>query len=459
MADRINVTTGSPAGGRSPAGPRAARFIIAGQTQFGPTDGPRIVSSLSDYVATFGVRSGGANMFAAAEFFFGNGGGELVVQRAYGPSAVLATIALDTNKITVTSRAPGAYYHAITAAFTASSCTLTLVKPLPSGGTKTVTYSAGSGGTAADLAAKASIDPDVTVTVSSLPSGNVSATPLASGTDDFANVNWATVLGNVTNTIGSGAMAVPGVNGAAAALAAAATPRRVALLTPVQTDAYTTVATAQGSMTAANKQNASYAYPWGAVADGTGGLKVIDGTVYAGTLRNRAITVYGLGASSLMRSAHRLVKGFTPLVEVTDAAHTALNTAGVVTIRTLANGVGVDVWATAEGVNANAKLTGMQYRDMVNACADLGARALDGFVGLPASALVLGDARAALIGVCEQFKPWLVNNGPLDPGYKVVVAAGDVSDNRIQATISLKFLESVDYVDFTIVAASADQSI
>ncbi len=456
MADRINVTTGSPSGSRSPVGPRAARFIVAGQTQFGPTDAPRVVYSLADFVNTYGVRTGGANVYDAAEFFFSQGGGELVVQRAFGPSAVLATVTLD-DKIVVTARYPGAFYNAFTAAYTTAAKTLTLVKALPSGSTKTVTY---VGTDAATLQAAASVDPDVTVTVSSLPATNVSAANLASGADDFANVSWSTVLGKVTNTVGSGAMAVPGVTGAASALAAAATPRRVALLTPPQTDAAATVVTSQGSITAANKQNASYVYTWGLVPDGAGGRKVIDGTIYAGTLRNRAITVYGLGASALQRAAHRLVKDFTPLVEVTDAEHTALLGAGVVTIRTLANGVGVDVWATAEGVNANAKLTALQYRDMLNACADLGARALDNFVGMPASAVVLSDAKAALVGVCEQFRPWLVDNGPLDPGYKVAVNGGaDPADGRITAVVSLRFLEEVGFVDFTVIPASADQTI
>ena len=50
---------------------------------------------------------------------------------------------------------------------------------------------------AAQLQAAASVDPDVTVTVSSLPA-NVAATNLASGADDYANVNWTTVLGKVT---------------------------------------------------------------------------------------------------------------------------------------------------------------------------------------------------------------------------------------------------------------------
>ncbi len=66
MADRITVTTGTVAGLQSPAGPRLSRFIIAGQTQFGPTDAPRVVRNLRDYLNTYGARSGGANMYDAA---------------------------------------------------------------------------------------------------------------------------------------------------------------------------------------------------------------------------------------------------------------------------------------------------------------------------------------------------------------------------------------------------------
>ena len=67
MADRITVTTGTVAGLQSPAGPRVARFIACGQTQFGPTDAPRVVRNLRDYLNTFGARSGGTNMYDAAE--------------------------------------------------------------------------------------------------------------------------------------------------------------------------------------------------------------------------------------------------------------------------------------------------------------------------------------------------------------------------------------------------------
>ncbi len=135
MADRITVTTGTVAGLQSPVGPRLSRFIAVGQTQFGPTDAPRIVRNLRDYLTTYGARSGGVNMYDAAETFFNAGGSELVVQRAFGPSAVNATIVLDTNKITVTSKAPGSYYNAWTAAYTSAIKTLTIVQ-----GSKTVAY-------------------------------------------------------------------------------------------------------------------------------------------------------------------------------------------------------------------------------------------------------------------------------------------------------------------------------
>lgn len=453
MADRITVTTGTVAGLQSPAGPRLSRFIIAGQTQFGPTDAPRVVRNLRDYLNTYGARSGGASMYDAAETFFNAGGAELVVQRAFGATPVNATITLD-SKITVTSRWPGAYYNAWTAAYTSATKTITIVK-----GSRTVTY---TGTDAASLQAAASVDPDVTVTVSSLPAGNVAATALASGADDFANVNWTTVLGKVTPAVGPGVIAAPGVNGAASALAAhAASNRRIALLSPQQTDSAATVISAQGSITAAYKQYATYVYPWVTVPDGAGGRKTIDGVSFAAGLRAVTQRTYGIGDSPIRRSAHILANGAgaQPLTEVDDSTHTSLLAAGVATIRTLPNAVGLDVWATAEGVGANSRLTEAIYRDMINAVADDAARVLDQFVGQPATSQVLAAAGSAIKGVVEtSYKKYLFGGDGV--GYKVAVSNGvDPADNRISAVVSLKFAEEIGFIDLTINAASADQNI
>lgn len=459
MADRITVTTGTVAGVQSPAGPRVSRFIVTGQTQFGPTDAPRVVRNLRDYLNTYGARSGGAAMYDAAETFFAAGGSELVVQRAFGPSAVNATVGLDSSKIVVTSRWPGAYYNGptFTAAYTSATVSLTIAK-----GGRSVVYSAGAGGTAAALQAAASVDPDFVVTVSSLPASNVTATNLASGADDYANVNWTTVLGKVTPAVGPGVIAAPGVNGAASALAThAAANRRIALLTPQQTDSSATVITAQGAISAGNKQFATYVYPWITVPDGSGGRKTIDGVSFAAGLRAVTQRTYGVGDSPLRRSAHILANGAgaQPLTEVDDTTHTSLLAAGVATIRSLPNAVGLDVWATAEGVGANTALAEAIYRDMVNAVADDGARVLDAFIGRPATAAVLADAASAIKGVIESaYVPYLVGGDGV--GYKVAVSNGvDPADNRISAVVSLKFAEEIGFVDLTINAASAAQTI
>ena len=220
--------------------------------------------------------------------------------------------------------------------------------------------------------------------------------------------------------------------------------------------------TAQGAISAANKQNATYVYPWVKVPDGTGGLKVIDGVSFAGGLRAITQRVYGVGDSPLRRSAHQMaaVAGVVPLVEVDDSTHTSLLAAGVATIRSLPTTVGLDVWATAEGVGANARLQEAIYRDMVNAITDEGGRALDQFVGRSASTGALAEAKAALVGVLEPYRPYLVDNGGTDPGYKVAVSGGaDPADNRISAVVSVKFTEEIGFVDFTVNAASANQTI
>jgi hypothetical protein len=132
----------------------------------------------------------------------------------------------------------------------------------------------------------------------------------------------------------------------------------------------------------------------------------------------------------------------------------------VATIRTLPTAVGLDVWAVAAGVGGNAKLQEGVFRDLVNAVTDEAARALDQFVGRPATGSVLTEAESVLKGICERYRPWLTDRGNADPGYRVAVSAGtDVADNRITAVISLRFSEQIGFVDFTVNAASADQTI
>lgn len=450
MADRVSVVSGGVTGTVAPAGPRVARFIVAGQTQMGPSAAPEVCRSMREFQTKFGARSGGPNVWDAAEFFFANRAGELVVQRATGPGAVRATASLDAGKITVTARNVGAYYNAWTAAYTTSTKTLTVQK-----GALSASY---SGADAAALQAAASADADVLVTVSSLPASNVVATALASGTDDFANVSWASVLGRVPLSVGPGAIAVPGVAAAASAVAAAGSPRRFGLVSSAMSDTAAQAVTAQGALSGVGRQFSSVCFPWGWVADGAGGVKPLDGAVYGGTLRAVTQRTFGVGVSPLLRAAHRLVSGFVPMVEVDDSTHTTLEAAGVITARTLAGGVGCDVWATADGVNGNPDLKDGRFRDLTNAITDECAVVLDGFVGMGAGPDVLSQAESALKGVLERYVPWLT--GGDGAGYRVGVSNGvDPADNRIGAQVAVRFTESVNWIDLAVTTAAADQSI
>ena len=195
--------------------------------------------------------------------------------------------------------------------------------------------------------------------------------------------------------------------------------------------------------------------------DGTGGRKTIDGVGFAAGLRAVTQRTYGVGDSPLRRSA-RTSWSRRPMCDRSPRSTTPRTRRcwRQVWRRSAAcRPRSAWTWATAEGVGANARLAEAIFRDMVNAIADDAARLLDQFIGRPATPSVLADAASAIKGVIETaYKPYLVGGDGV--GYKVAVSNGaDPSDNRISAVVSLKFAEEIGFVDLTINAASADQSI
>ena len=445
MSDRATVTLGAAPPSPAASGPQCSRAIFAGQTQFGPVGAPVICRSMRDYTNMFGARSGGAAMYDAAEFFLSQGGGELVVQRASGPSAVLATVSLSAGAIVVTAKNPGAYYNAYTAAYTTATKTLTLVK-----GSKTITY---TGADAAGLQSAASVDPDVTVTVTSLPGSNVAATNLASGTDDYASVNWTTVLGKIPTFFGSGAVATPGVTASATALTAhAAAAGRLALLSTAQGEAFGTTVTNQNAL-AANRQFGSYVAGWGAVSDQAGGLKPVDAVVRAATVRAVAMRVFGEGTIPILAAANALVTGWTPLTEPTAAEQASMEAAGVIYHYTTGSGVTIGNWQTADPVNNYAAMRGAQYRDLVNAAAaDLRQIGLN-FAGLGGSAIYRRQLEVGASGALNAYARWLAAwRVSADPGVSP-------ADNRIALNAALQFTEFAEWVDISLLVAAPDQTI
>ena len=227
MSDRVSVVVNTSPSSPPTAGPVSGRFFIVGQTQKGSTT-PTIIRSMREYMAEFGSRTVCSAMYDAAELALRSGVAELVVARAVGPAAVKATASLESGDLVVTAKDFGAFANAFTAAYTSATKTLTVVTDA---GTETYT-----GTTIAELltAANASTTVTVTSTNSALPSSDVSATNLATGTDDYSNVVWSTTLAGITPDLGPGAIATPGVahgTSGQALCTHASTTDRLALLT------------------------------------------------------------------------------------------------------------------------------------------------------------------------------------------------------------------------------------
>ena len=459
MSDRVGITLTTGTATPPTSGEKSARHIIVGQTGLGPVDGPVVVTSLADYVGKFGPRTQGSAMYDAAEFYLVNRGGPLVVMRAAGPNPVKATIGLDSNKIVVTSRNPGAAYNAWTAAYASGTKTLTLVK-----GSVTATY---TGTTAAELETAAAIDRDVTVTVSALPSGNVSATALATGDDDYANVSWATTLALIPAGVG-GSISVPGVAygtvGSALASHAKDT-QRLALLSLTNGSSSSTAASAAATVAAyTGAENAVLVWPEFKVPSGATGTKTVDPTIYAATCRAITHRQFGPGTSLILRAVGSSINtSVTPVASVNSTQFATLVAAHVSFLRALPNGVNLDNWHTT--ASQNPYLYGAQFRDVANVIANDAATILDKHTGESGTPVELAVVAAELEGAVSKYGrflwPEIAEDGrQVHPGYRVSVSNGSsVSDGRISASIALRFAESAEFYDLTISSADAGSAI
>lgn len=462
MSDRVTTTISTSPSAPAPAGPRAGRFFIVGQTGQGPATAPTVIRSMAQYEAVYGLRTGGAAMYDAAQLALRSGASEVVVQRATGPNPVKATISLDSGKIVVTAKDPGAHANGWTAAWASSTNTLTIVA-----GSVTETY---VGATSAALIAAAAASGRITVTSSgTLPSSPVSATPLASGADDFANVSWATMLALLSPDLGSGCVAIPGqAHGTVGTVLAAhcAANRRHGLVTAASGATVATLVSAASTVRGyANSEFLDLVGPWVVVPDGAGGTRTVDPTAFVAGLRAAAIRV-SPGESAVAEVYARGVVDVAPEYQVNSSDWASLNTARVSVIRTVGGYTRLYSYQVVTAPGGNTNLIGGQYRDLINAITVDAETILESAFGTPASggrlAALEGELRAMLAPYSGTYLvPRTAANGALiDPGYRVEVTSGALpADNRISAVISLRLTESIDFVDLVVAVGDATASL
>jgi hypothetical protein len=457
VSDRVSAVIGTLASSAPTTGPLSARYFIVGKTGQGPTV-PTIVRSIREYTGIFGARTGGSDMFDAAELALRGGVSEVVVCRATGPAAARATISLDTGKIVVTAKDVGAHANGWTAAWTSATSTLTIVA-----GSETETY---VGATVEALLAAASASTRVTVTSSgSLPASNVTATALASGADDYASVDWDDVLAEIDPAYGPGAIATPGVTHAAsgaALFAHAAASHRLALTTVAPGTAVAAAVSAAATVRAyANSNYGALVWPHVRVPAGAGLTKLVDPTAYAAAVRARAL-VSGPGESALNEEYARAVIDVEPEFPVSSASWASANTARLTVVRTVSGVTRIYSWQTLDAWQPT--LLPAQYRDMVNDITWRAEQILErhsGGSGTPANfAAAAGELAGMVSAYTAYLAPRVIADVQVDPGYSVSVGGGvSPADNLITAQISLRFAESWEFTDLFVAVGDANAAI
>lgn len=459
---RTSVTVAGAYSPASNSGPISGRLLLVGKTTQG-VNTPVVVRSLSDFVTNFGGRTAAPLTYDVVDSFFGEGGAEVVMVRALGPSAVKATISLDSGKIVVTAKQFGAHANGWTAEYTASTKTLTVVA-----GSVTETF---VGTDAASLIAAVDSDYVTAATSGTLPSADVAATALATGADDYANASWSTLLAKFTSDYGPGAVAVAGepYSTVGSALASHADAfGRVALVSFAQ-GATASAATSAMATIGAYTGASSVAACWPHLTKSSLAGSYIDPVGFVAGVRARQHALSGPGRS-LLRSASTSVTGLTPEIEATEAEATAAISAKLNMVRTFTGLTQLDGWATADPTFGIANLVGAQFADLVDAVRYAAEQIAAQYVG---TSLESGDVVAfngSLLGMLAgipgpTFYPAFGPDGiEVDPGYVVdtgseVNPPENLAAGQLAARITLRLTPTAETVSIAIAAGDANLAI
>lgn len=463
MSDRVTTTIDTAPSAPAAPGPESARYFIVGQTSKGIHAAPSIVTSMAAYEAAYGTRTGGTAMHDAATLALRTGVGELVVQRAVGPTPVAASASLDSGKIVVTAREVGAHANTWTAAWTSATNTLTIVA-----GSVTETY---VGATSAALILATSYSARIVVTSSgTLPSTNVAAVTLSAGADDFGNVAWATELAKISPDLGPGAISVPGVAHGTVGVALAAhcaTTSRFGLATAAAGASEATLAAAGATVGGyANSEYLALVGPWVVVPDGAGATRTVDPTPFAAGLRAAAQRV-GPGESAGAADYARGIVDVAPEYQVGSAGWATLAAANVSVVRTVGGVTRLYNYTATSAPADNPNLIGGNYRDLIN----LVAFEADAILEANTQHVGTGDRAAQIVGQLKTLMAGLVATGYVfprvapdgsqsDPGYTINLSTGTgVADGRWVCNLAMRLTESINYFDFTLAVGDASATL
>src|SRR5262252_793244 len=247
-------------------------WFVAGTADSGPLT-PTLITSMTDFINTFGPRVNYSVLYDALDIYFREGGALAYVVRVVGPAAVSASKGLNDNaaavSLTATALGPGSSGNNIKVGVRAGVGGGTYVLFVQDASNTEVETSPDLLNQGAGILwAQNSAYIRLTLGVSNLNPAPAAAAALAGGNDDRANitdVQWAAALDSITYDYGPGQVSAPGRTsdvGHQQLVDNAAKYKRVALLDALDTS---TVATLLASATAARTGNQKFSamfWPW-----------------------------------------------------------------------------------------------------------------------------------------------------------------------------------------------------
>lgn len=275
----------------------SATFFIAGRTERGPVDEAVLVTSLADYEEKFGGYVSYGVVHQQMQTYFEEGGSQAYVSRVVGASATAGTLDLDnsssTAAITLTANGAGTWSANLEASVVTAGAGFAVKLFL----NDVLVYNSGECASAAVAVNKINTSTLASsyVTAAVGAGGGVpvvaAATAFSTGTNGEtpATSDYVTALDLFTDTLGAGAVAVPGQNGTTiwdAVIDHCNSTNRIALL------GFTEASTASEAISdtaayadAANSEHAAFFYPWVQIERDTNVLEYISPEGYVAAKR------------------------------------------------------------------------------------------------------------------------------------------------------------------------------
>ena len=480
----VVVNTGVRVGGTGAETAPSSTLFVVGTAERGRLTA-YTVRSMTEFETEYGDYAGDANLHQNLQVFFEEGGIRAVVARVVGATTTKGTLVLSDASSGVTmTLAPagfGSWSSNLQAVVTNNSTAFDLTLNLKGARIFSGTFAT----SAAAIAAIAAQIPHLVVATagaSSLLPATVTAS-LSAGTSDLnnaTNTEYIAALAQFGEELGTGAVAMPGKNGAAIWTALrdhAQANKRVALASFVSSASYSAAITSAssyaGSTAAEKNANSHIAFYWPqiTVPDGTGGARMLTPEVYVAAVRARQIIATGgpWKAAAGVASAARFITNLESNGGATRVSKTignALDEGRVNALRIIDGQIRIYGARSASGDNVNWRY--ITYRDSVNQISTRCEESLEQFVfsSIDTRNTLFGSVSSALVSVLEEVK----NNGGLyamvdglgneiDRGYSVEVSdalnpIANLATGQVVARLGVRVAGVADLITLTVTKSS-----